>query len=284
MALYLMTFAFSVICTYLAEKTIKKLQVFFFLSFCAVSIPALVAGCRDSGVGTDTLIYVDAIWNKMQMLSTWRNFIESFQNGDFSDVEFLYLFLNWFASLFGRDVQWIYFFSSLIIILLVYLSAYDNRKRLPMWFSMSVFFLLYYNLTLNLVRQSIALALCLYSFKYIELQKWWKFILCFALIVNSHKTGIFYLSFVCFYWVCMRTNKTNRKVLLLSIYVLLAGLFLFLDKIIFLVIGLSILPEKFLFYVANDETGSGTGKSALMLNVVILLECWISQKYFTIVY
>ena len=59
--------------------------------FSAVAIltPALLAGFRDSGIGTDTEIYVDDIWNQFKHINSWGQFYKYYSDKDFDDIEFV---------------------------------------------------------------------------------------------------------------------------------------------------------------------------------------------------
>ena len=69
---YLFVFAISIFSTYLAQLCYNRNNKFLFVLFSAVAIltPALLAGFRDSGIGTDTEIYVDDIWNQFKHINS----------------------------------------------------------------------------------------------------------------------------------------------------------------------------------------------------------------------
>lgn len=199
--IYLFVFFISVLFTYLAQKSVSQKLFFYLFSIIAILFPSLLAGFRNSGIGTDTLVYVDKIWYNMLHINSFIEFINAYYNGIFDESsEFIYLLINWGTSKLGNDVQWIYFTTNLCVILPIYCAIYDHRKKGPMWLSMTIFLLLYYNSSLNLVRQSIALALCVYSYKYLEQGQWFKALIGSVIIMNTHNTGIFYIFIIIFIW------------------------------------------------------------------------------------
>ena len=186
MVVYLFVFYLTSLFTYIAQRNIKKSGIFYFFSLLAILFPALLAGFRNPGIGTDTLVYVDYIWDKILFVPQWNDFMFSYKNGNFADIEFIYLLLNWLTSHVISDVNGIYFVANAITMYFVYRTAYDNRDRCDMWLSMALFLLLYYNASLNMVRQSIALSICMYAYKYIEREQWLKVGIWGILIILTH--------------------------------------------------------------------------------------------------
>lgn len=269
MIIYLIVFFISIYTTWLAEKSTKQKPIFFFLSCIAILIPTILAGCRDSGIGTDTLIYVDEYWNRIVSTRNWDDLISSYNQEVFDSIEPVYLLINWIASLFGNEVQWAYFMTNLCVILPIYCAAYDNRKKAPMWLSMTMFFLLCYNPSLNLVRQSIALALCIYSYKYLEQKKWIKSIFWFFVIINTHNTGIFYICFIILFYVCSIPKETIRKIMIFCYITTLPLAFILFNYIILLVITIGILPSKYLMYIVDENYGL-IPKANLIIYIIML--------------
>lgn len=251
---YLFVFFFSILFTFLAQVVEKRNNgkaLFYVFSAVAVLLPALLAGFRDSGVGTDTKIYVDNVWSQIRRVRDFSDFLHKYGAGHFKDIEFIYLLLNYVASWFGRSVGLIYFLANFVVVLLIYITAYQNRNRVAMWLVMFIFLFGYYNQSLNLVRQTIALAIGVYSFQYLENKKWIKFIIALIFIRLAHNTGIFYLGFAGAYWIAVRNYRSKSLVLILT---LLSSIFLFIyfDIIIGFLVVSGILPVKFLYYMSGD--------------------------------
>lgn len=279
MIIYLIVFFISIYTTWLAEKSTKQKPIFFILSCIAILIPCILAGCRDSGIGTDTLIYVDECWNRIISTKNWDDLIKSYNQEVFDSIEPVYLLINWIASLFGKEIQWAYFMTNLCVVLPIYCAAYDNRKKAPMWLSMTLFFLLYYNASLNLVRQSIALAFCIYSYKYLEQKKWIKALIWVFIIINTHNTGIFYLAFVAIFIIWNTMKKKNlRKILLIISATILPLLLAFFNYIIIATVMIGILPSKYLMYI-SEENNETIGKSVGFIYFIIALTLLYIKKY-----
>lgn len=263
---YLFVFAISIFSTYLAQICYNRNNKFLFVLFSAAAIltPALLAGFRDSGIGTDTEIYVDDIWNQFKHINSWGQFYKYYKNEEFQDIEFVYLALNYIVSQFGENLGYIYFASNFVVVFFVYLTAFDNRNKASMWLIMTLFLFMYYNSSLNLVRQSIALVFCLYSFKYFERRQWIKAIIWTIIILQSHNTGVFYLLLIGIYFLFQIKNKYIRNILLVINVFAIAVLFSVSDLFLVLLVSNGILPSKFLYYLASESDSDELTKSILI--------------------
>lgn len=267
--IYIIVFFIAILCTYIAERNLGKNKIIFLcFSFLAIIVPSILAGLRDSGIGTDTEIYVDRCWYEIIWARNWQDFVDIHENASLGG-EWVYIFINYIASLFGKEVQWCYFFTNLVVMILVYLTAYDNRKKASMWIVMMIFLFMGFNSSLNLVRQSIALAECMYAYKYIE-QRNWKFtLLWFIIIMNSHGTGIFYVLIIVL--SLLQDIKRRNVQICSSLIIMISSLvfFVFYDTILLLSTSYGILPVKYLMYSTSETAAESINKGFLILYLCI---------------
>ena len=92
MIIYLFVFSISIYFTWLAERSTKNKPIFFLLSSIAILTLSVLAGCRDSGIGTDTEVYVNKIWSKIIDINSWNDFIFYYQQKYLEDIEFICIF------------------------------------------------------------------------------------------------------------------------------------------------------------------------------------------------
>ena len=256
MIIYLIVFFFSVLFTRLAERSIvSNKKHFFTFSVLAVSLPVLLGGFRDDSIGTDTGGYVSWVWSIVSRCSDWKSFLHLYHGGYFADIEFGYLTVNFIARLFGDDVHIVYFLTSLLTILPIYLAIYHNRDKAPMWLSMAIFLLSYYNLSLNLVRQSIALSFCIYAFRYVEKKQWMKLAVVVVVILSFHNTGFSFIPAILLYLLMERLHWKGKIIFSLISFVILSIAFKYIDILLLAFVNYGLLPEKFLRYQVDEMTG-----------------------------
>lgn len=245
--IYLLVFFVSTIAVYVSEKNFKnnKKKIAIFFSIIAVLLPSLLAAFRVEGVGTDTLYYVKSNFEAALMSNTFEQFNRIFE------LELLYNLLVYIVSRFTNNINILYFMIQAIIMLFVYRACYDQKENSPMWLSFLLFLLLYYNRSLNMIRQSLALAIILYSFKYIKDKKLVKYTLFVIIASLFHKTAL--VSLIIYFMVRLIERKEN---FLYKFFILLIS-FMFLvgyQEIMFLLIDFKIVPSKYLFYVIGSES------------------------------
>lgn len=278
MTLYIFVYLWTIVGILFAEKSLKqkKFSAFFYLSIISLSAPILLATFRDIGVGTDTETYVSFIWSRVLSQKDFVSLLNAYINGEFNDIEPVYLFVNWVASWFGNDIHWLFFFSISLTIIPIFWVACLEKDKMSLTIFVTLFLLLYYTTALNLVRQTLALSFsncALYCFRK---SKWGLTILWTTLVMLSHNTGIFFLLF----FVMFRFSKIKGKKVfimkILFVLIIVAGYFYGI-KIALLIISSGFFPEKYLAYVENiDDTG--LSRSSLLTHLIILLSFFIVYK------
>lgn len=247
---YLVTFLFTVLITYFAERNFKnnkKVAVLF--SFIAILGPSILAGCRDELIGTDILVYVNHTFEAASRSNSISALIQAVE------LEKLYLILNYAVAKLFTDVHWIYFFVSLIPTTFIYLGLYYYKEKVSMWFGMLLYLLTFYNLSLNMVRQSMALGIVFYATRYVIERKLLKFFLLIFIAAQFHITAYFGIALLLIYILTFGKNKLIVKGLM--ILGMLLFIVFFNNIATFLIFGIDILPHKFAFYIAENSTGAG---------------------------
>ena len=125
MIIYICVFILSITFTYFAEKSRNKIN-FILCSFIAILIPSILAGIRDSGIGTDTQVYVDSSW---YIIETYANqsitiFIKDILNNNIQ-LEIAYNLIGYCIAVLGGNIHWFYFILNFIVLLFVYLTIND---------------------------------------------------------------------------------------------------------------------------------------------------------------
>lgn len=193
MMIYLSCFFISVMLFRISE--IKRLTKFRgVLIAIAIILPCVVAGMRSNEVGTDTAGYPMRLFLIAERTEFFQYQWSTFLHG--WDYEYVYsmgvgysTFIYIVANLF-HDFRMVLFCTELLIVFCVYKAVKIFRKNENVWIGMLVFFLLFYNVTLNMMRQWMAMAMLLLSFVYLVSNKKRLTILFAVLAVLFHKTAV----------------------------------------------------------------------------------------------
>ena len=235
--LYLIVFILTCLFTYRADKrfdTNKRTAVF--LSVIAVLIPSVLAGVRDDTVGKDVLEYAVRTFN-------YANSAASFsQMRQLSKEPVGYQLTAYISSFFSNNAGAFLFSSQLLVVTPVYISAYKCRDKYPMWLTMCSYMFLFYNFSLNIMKQSISAAFMMLCCLFIKEKKYVKAGVCFAIALSFHNSSVIGLMFIIFALIVTARKETaNKVVLIVGFFVALV----FLKEISSFMLERSLLPEKY---------------------------------------
>lgn len=193
MAVYLIGFALSVLLIAYGEK--KRLPVFLGISFFALLIPCLIAGLRAQNVGTDVMVYVKPLTNTAISAKNLQEYFDgywfaSWRNLYAQDYEIGFSLLVYVVAKLTHSLGAVLFAIQAIMIVPIYIALARDRKNIPVWLGMLMYYLLFYNTTLNAMRQWAAMAILLLAFRMLLERKWiWTAALC-VVAVLFHNTAV----------------------------------------------------------------------------------------------
>lgn len=245
---YLICFIITPLFTYMAEKSFKeeKRKKGIFFSLIAIIVPCIIAGLRDLSVGVDAEIYVAPILKQIQGMSLLVAFnTYSLEKG--------YILLMYLASYITNNPNMLLFLIQLIITVCIYLTAYKCKNKISMTIFMSVYILYIYTKSLNIIRQSIAIALFIYSLTYLFNKKYIKTFIIFIIALAFHSSiafcGVIYVLFI----INNLKIKYNIKTLIFIFIIVITFICAINMQSImkFFVFELNILPETYYNYFAD---------------------------------
>ena len=152
--IYIITFISSCVFLGLSEKSrsryIKKLLVFI-----AILLPCILAGMRADTIGTDVKVYVEPLYNAAKQSTSFSSYMNQ----------------RWY-------VIWIYF------------GLKRMDKKYPIWLGMLVFYLMFYNTSLNMMRQWIAMAILFWGLSYLLTNKKKKYFIVVIVACLFHTSAL----------------------------------------------------------------------------------------------
>ena len=187
---YLVVFLITTFIVYLSERKWKqnKIKKAYIWGLIAVLILSVFAGIRNYDVGTDNYFYVLPGYTQAKR---YMNAFSFYMHHDIYQLEPLYLILSYAAAKFFRSPHFIMFVLSLITNLFVYLGIVNLRKNLSISFAWLTYCFVFFNISLNLMRQSVAVAIVFFVFSYGEGKINWKKVTIFLLLASFiHISGL----------------------------------------------------------------------------------------------
>lgn len=257
--IYLIVFFLSLSLICISEKinTDKKNKYALVLKKMCICLsfvpPVWLGGMRDLTIGTDVRVY--GVY-EFRFARMFEHFTMQLFASTEAGIDRGYRLLNFLVSRFTDDIGWLLGTICLIIIVFVYLALAEYRKycspEISITFGMLVFYLLFYNETYNLLRQSLALAIVLYATRFIWERKWKQFVIAIFAAMAFHVTAM--IGFILYPLYVYIVVKRKRKIVyILSICA--AGGFFVLPYIINWILRLGILSAKYMRYILSGGIG-----------------------------
>lgn len=281
MLIYIVTFLVSLGIIFFAEKNIKPkesksayLFVFFYwaLILIAITLPSLLAGFRDYSIGTDVLIYGNAWFNNATKAS---NFFIYTKWAVSSSIGFLYATFNYIISRFSSNPHYFYFWYSFVESWIVFLGLKRNQDIINLPLGFATYLFMFFNLTLNVLRQSMALVILFYGFTYIRKYKIFKFLLTVFIAYLFHNTA---LIGILIYLIYLFVNK-KPKFLFQILTVLGTLIFVFFfDSFQALLLENDIISQRYNFYMNNNNLASGGFYTHFVLMCLPILLLYLFSK------
>ena len=174
----LMCCVFTKIGSMIRNKWIKR----FFYTLAAFC-PCFLAAVRDSDIGTDVLVYGDSIFNAAQQAPSYWTFLNSRSN------EPLYLLVAYLTAQVGNRYVYYFVLQALVCVPILAAVTREETER-EAWLGMMIYSLWLFPFTLNIMRQSIAIALTIYGSKFILTKQDGKFLITVLIAEGFHSTAV----------------------------------------------------------------------------------------------
>lgn len=197
MFIYLIVFALSLLLIYYSEKFNPKNRIHILLVFIAIVMPALLAGLRSDSIGTDTMSYLVPIFKNALTADSFvqfqsNQFLYNWSYATISEYEIGFTSLVYIIAKLSGNLYVLQTIIAGFIIWAVYTAINKWKREIPVWFGMAVFYFMYFNVTMNMMRQWIAMSILLLGTRYIfeRKKKYFLYVLAACLFHASAVMGV----------------------------------------------------------------------------------------------
>lgn len=196
-------------------------------------------------------------------------------------LELGYVFFCKLLSLITDDYQILIVVSSIITIPIYAVFIYRNSKDVAMSTTLYIFLNLFF-MSMNIVRQELAVAIILIAYEYLMKDENIKFIVLVGIATFFHASAIICLSFI-----LLKKIKFTKKVLLISIIVLLT-LMMFYRPIITIFSNFSNMigidnNKDYSMYLENEKYGVGIINLNSISTSILSTAIYLLAYYYLIV-
>lgn len=168
----------------------------------AITILAFVAAFRSTDVGTDTQTYIE-LYDSI-VYDPNLSIILMILDTD------LFFYTTCYLAQYVGGIQVVFFFYSLLTFFFLYKTLVKYKRYLSVWIGFILFLFFFYNASLNIMRQILAISFILWSSTFLLDGKKKKFIILCIISVIFHMTaviagGIIYVLYL------LASNQQNKK-------------------------------------------------------------------------
>ena len=270
--IYLLCFALSGLFAALANRAQRRWRVILF-SAISILLPVLLAGFRDFSSGTDTLNYLnqDYYWGGFMKEGSFSAYLDYYYATGLREDLFP-IYVGSIAALTGNFRVFL-LISHLIIITGVYVGAFRFKHHAQPELILLLFYLLYFNNSLNIMRQFMALAVVFAFFADLEkheLLYYLRYFLVVAIMTQIHSiTMVFYVPGI--FMLLLYSGKDRkpsvqiRTVILCSFIILVT---VFFKPLVNMILDTPILSGRYAYYFNH----AGVGQMSTVRLCLLLLE------------
>ncbi len=291
MTIYVLTISISTFLLYFETKLKDNPFLRNVLILFAILLPAIIAGGRANTIGTDIKSYAEPLQRFANLNSNFADFI-NFQgilnNGQpFQRFEKGYVTLIYLSSRVTPKLWFNFFVTELIILVCVVLGMikFSRIRNISLCIGIFIFFTFFYNMSFNLIRQSLAMFILFYGFSYLVKKEWIKYIITIFVASLFHSSAIIGCLFMFVYWLLYRNTKTQlyfklnndhvlSKQALLSLFLSLMVVIALFSPAIIKEILSSFNLSKYVSYLPSSIKGSWIELITRLPFFAILLVEW----------
>lgn len=249
---YFCVFAIVVLFTIISNYVYKRNKIFSYIcTLASILIICCFAAFRAYTVGTDINVYG---FKRFSYAGLYNSIVDYITLKSFG-TEYLYHVLNYIVYKTSHSFQLFLFILQLIPVLVVYRLASKNRTNSTYSLYIICYLFIWFNSSLNILRQTIAIFIVLYAYNYIEQKKYLKYIIFVLIASLFHSTAL-----ICLLMPCMQifSNRKNKFLHLFFIVVILFFSYFTLDILLKMISTMPILNEyqRYITYNSGETFSS----------------------------
>lgn len=245
-------------------RTDNRVRRNYLIFICIILI--LQSALRNVAVGADTFEYNRRFdyYSTLSWAEHWQNFIDATFNGIGKDAG--YDVFNKAISCISGDFQFFLLVVAAFFFTVLGKFVYRNTSTTFDVFMVLCFYELFFYTFFSItgIRQTIAVGLCLWSYKYIEEREIIPFVLLVLVASTFHKTSLIFLPFYFLYRV-----KIGRTILLCSF---IALPFLMMAARSFAIFLADLMGDYSVY--ANSTYATAGGPNYLIMLLMLALVCF----------
>ncbi len=237
-----------------------------------IGLFTLLTASRAMTVGTDTVNYYYSAKKIISYLS-----ISSIIHGYY--IEPGYGLLEFISMKWFGDYHFIFVIESIVLLVGLFSFIHNFEDKISVPLSFLVFFVFYYNTSLNISRQFIAVGIGLYATKYLLNDMYIKYMICCLVACLFHSTGIMlFVGLIVYRYLFISDDRRSfyRRVIILVIFIV--GMIIAVRPLTKLLANMGLIPVKYIDFLQKSEVSSSVSMTFLANLPLLLLLLFYGRK------
>lgn len=276
--IYLIVFACSFTSCAISEYLTGRQHVarFLFSGF-AVLLPSVLNGIRDFSIGTDVLVYGNAVFHAGVMNRSFGGFLASCDMIGMSERG--YALLNWIIAKVTSDVHFFYFVLGLLTNGLAFIAIKKYTGHLNVAIAWLTYLLVFFPTTMNMLRQSLAIVLVLFIPYCLSRGKVLRSFIILAVASTVHQSALFaivlYLYYAAAATIERRDASSGHMFWIPSMSLVFLAVVAMVPSFIQIANDLGLLSDKYANYASGVLAGASITNGILVRFPFLLLAGWM---------
>lgn len=188
----------------------------------ALLIPSIIAGIRDYTIGTDVLLYGN---NWFEIATEYQSIYQYIMKAKEYSVGVGYAAINFIVSRFSSSPHMFYFVYEFLQLTVLYAAIESYKNKISVPFAFLIYYFLFFNNSLNILRQAMAIVLVLYSYRFARDKKMVGFCITIFLAYLFHSSAIVGLAIYPICWAYRKNfiKKWVRPMIVVASLALIVG-------------------------------------------------------------
>lgn len=249
-----MIFYLTLFILFIALYKWAELRESKWLLFFAILVPTLFEGLRDDIVGQDMLGYGSQWFDNMDEQDSVFTMFEFAQT-----PEYAYHLIIYICKIISPDIHLYMTVCALIKMAAITLFAFKMREKIPTILFLFSYYCFFYVTAFSMMRQGIAVAICIYSLYYFYKENILKFLVCVLVAYLFHNSAILMLLLIPLY--LMRNFKYKYAVILGSILFIITSVEILFEYVLLLPIFKSEMMDLYM------DSGVPSAKTNILISL-----------------
>lgn len=272
MAIYLVVFGLSTLCIYLA-KTTKNKSIQKLLIIIGLLLPAILAGLRAENIGVDVKSYAISFFERAKQSDSIINFLKNQSILGNADIGFnLIVYL---VAKVVNDYHWSLFVYELVAVTVVYIAFCRCEKLYgtPVWLVMLLYYFSMYNVSLNIMRQTIAVSFVTLAVTYLFDKQYKPYFVLMVIAFAMHSSAILGFGiFPMYLFLQDKPGTSEKKQFLKGMFAVavVGAISVTINNLVRLLVNMGIFRENYLNYLSGGQFSTVSEGRSISLIVALI--------------